>query len=192
MEGLRELKEKLKNIIPLPDNVQRRIGVVAVLTEALKKYKITPVIVGGFAVELWTMGKYATLDIDLIADGITEYASVLRDLGFSNNGGVWTYPDTDIIIEFPKPPLDGDYARLQPLVFQDYQLYVLGIEDIILDRVSAAKFWGDLASKEWAIYLLAAHYQKIDWIYCEKLVQEKLISDVFQEVKDEAEKLIQE
>jgi uncharacterized protein YjeT (DUF2065 family) len=51
MEGLRELKEKLKNIILLPDNVQRRIGVVAVLTEALKKYKITPVIVGGFAVE---------------------------------------------------------------------------------------------------------------------------------------------
>lgn len=192
MEERRELKEKLNKIIPLPDSLQRRIGVVAVLTEALKKYKITPVIVGGFAVELWTMGKYATLDIDLIADGITEYASVLHDLGFSNKGGVWIYPDTDIIIEFPKPPLDGDYARLQPLAFQDYQLYVLGIEDIILDRVSAAKFWGDLASKEWAIFLLAAHYQKIDWDYCEKLVREKLIGDVFQEVKDEAEKLLQE
>jgi hypothetical protein len=63
-----ELKRKLAEIVTKQDSVKRRLGVVAILTEALKKYAIRPVIVGGFAVELWTMGKYATLDIDLIKE----------------------------------------------------------------------------------------------------------------------------
>lgn len=171
------------------DSVKRRLGVVAILTEALKKYAIRPVIVGGFAVELWTMGKYATLDIDLIAEGIAEYGFVLRELGFKNNGGVWLYPETDIIVEFPKPPLDGDYERVQALNFEDLQFYVLGIEDIILDRISAAKYWQDLSSKEWAIYLMAAHYDKIEWSYCEQMAAEKQVSDLLQEIKNEAKNL---
>lgn len=186
---MEELKQKLLEILANQDSTMRRIGVVAILTQAFKKYFIIPVIVGGFAVELWTMGKYATMDIDLIADGIAEYGSILRELGFKNKGGVWTYPESDIVIEFPKPPLDGDYSRLQPLEFEDFQLYVLGIEDIILDRVSAAKHWQDLSSKEWATYLIAAHYDKIDWTYCERKAEEKQIIEVFQEIKTEAQNL---
>ncbi|MBZ4653758.1 MAG: hypothetical protein JG781_1097, partial [Peptococcaceae bacterium] len=69
---MEELKQKLTEILSNQDSIMRRIGVVAILTQAFKKYFIIPVIVGGFAVELWTMGKYATMDIDLIADGIAE------------------------------------------------------------------------------------------------------------------------
>lgn len=183
---MEQLKKDLLDVLIIEDSIKRRIGIVAILTEALKPLNIIPVIVGGFAVELWTMGKYATLDVDLIADGINYHSSVLYELGFENKGGVWRYPESDIVIEFPKAPLDGDYTRLQPLQFDKYQLYVLGIEDIILDRVSAAKHWKDQSSREWATYLMAAHYDRIDWEYCDSKVIEKQLADEFASIKEEA------
>jgi len=184
------LKNRLLDIIKTDDDIRKRIGIVAVLTDALKDYNVTPVIVGGFAVELWTMGKYATLDVDLVAEGISETAPVLYDLGFKNRGGVWTYPGSDVIIEFPKPPLDGDYNRLQPLDFDGNTVYLLGIEDILLDRVSALKHWRDESSREWAVFLAAAHFEKIDWMYCEKKAIEKQIDDELQLIKISAAELL--
>lgn len=59
----------------------------------------------------------------------------------------------------------------------------------LAEIVTATKYWQDLSSKEWAIYLMVAHYDKIDWSYCEKMAAEKQVSDLLQEIKKEAQNL---
>jgi len=189
---MEELRKQMQKALAQKDFIKRRLQIVTILTEALHKKNIVPVIVGGFAVELWTMGSYATMDVDIIAEGIADEGDVLTQLGLKNSGGVWTLPDSDIIIEFPKPPLDGDYQKLQPIETDRGQVYVLGIEDILLDRTSAAKFWRDQSSMEWAIYLAAAHFHRIDWKYCHETAQSKGIEDTLNHVKNEAMEIIKQ
>ena len=63
MRSERELK-RAKSIRSL---IERKLFIVGVITSELKKTGITPIIVGGSAVEFYTSGAYGSLDIDLIA-----------------------------------------------------------------------------------------------------------------------------
>ena len=36
---------------------------------------------------------------------------------------------------------------------------------------------------------MVAHYDKIEWSYCEKMAAEKQVSDLLQEIKNEAKNL---
>ena len=60
-------KERLEKIIASnKDKLLKKFEIIAIITEALKKLNVKPVIVGGQAVEFYTEGGYATMDIDII------------------------------------------------------------------------------------------------------------------------------
>jgi len=42
------------------------------------------------------------------------------------------------------------------------EVFVIGIEDLAIDRVAAAKFWESRADVQWAAKLLALHMNDID------------------------------
>src|SRR5690554_5302165 len=108
------LKNKLVSILrSSKDDLYKKIAVISVITEALKEFSVTPVIVGGQAVEFYTSGGYSTLDIDILCElRISEINSVLKPLGFEREGKYWTYPDSNLAIEVPSGPLAGSWDKV--------------------------------------------------------------------------------
>lgn len=58
-----ELDKLLAKAKEIGSPLERKIFFTAVLTEALKEEEIKPIIVGGTAVEFYTLGGYSTLDL---------------------------------------------------------------------------------------------------------------------------------
>lgn len=171
---IQEINKKYGN-----DPVRERLCIAAVICERMKEFANEVVMVGGSAVEFYTAASYMTKDIDFIAKDTLNIKRVMTDLGFLNDGdGIWYHNATSVIIEFPKGPLVGEYSRTTSLETGYGVVEIIGVEDIILDRVSAAKFWQD--TTEWAEYLLSSHYDNVDFEYLREKAKELLCSDTLE------------
>ena len=184
------LKDDLLECNAIRDRLERQVSIAGIITEALKPLGITPIVVGGTAVEFYTLGQYATLDIDFVGIINDEMKKVLEeDLGFLKDGRYWRIPQTDIMIEFPSDELAGTADKVQPVEYGGRQAYFIGIEDIILNRVQEAKHWNYLDSAEWARTLMITHYDNIDWSYCHKKAHEYDCAEKFEEIQRSAKKI---
>ena len=185
---MEELKKRLIECRNIQDRLQKQMTAAGVISEAFKKYKLTPVVVGGLAVEFYTLSSYLTQDIDMVIPGDAGANEIMPVLGFKKCDNVWVHEqDPTIIVDFPPSPLGGAWDKVLPVELDSGEVvYIISIEDIILDRTLAVKYWGD--SDEWAQYMMAAHYDDIDWSYCIKRAEEELCLDIFQKIKEWAEK----
>ena len=149
-----DVEEALSNV---DDLLNRRLVFVALLSRAVKGLEWpAPVIVGGNAVEFYTGGDYATADIDLV--GASEpLAVVLGGWGFARHGRHWIDESLGLIVEAPGSQLSaGEQAHVASVQVGDDVALVLGIEDLIIDRLNAAVHWGDDESLLWAESLIDA------------------------------------
>lgn len=179
---IKEIHEKF-----IDDPFSERYNIAALICEKSKKICNQLVVVGGSAVEFYTYASYVTLDIDFIASSTAKLAEVMRSLGFiEDERHTWYHKDTSMVVEFPKGPLDGDTNRLRPVKTDYGYVYIIGIEDIILDRISRrASKWQDESS--WPEYMIDTHFDDIDFDYINDKVSndpilkpfvDKAISDV--------------
>ena len=163
-----KLKNKIKNILSSEnDDLYKKIAIMAVVTKALKELNVKPIIVGGQAVEFYTSGGYTTMDIDMICEvSILKIDSKLKPLGFIREGKYWTLKDSDIAIEVPSGPLAGSRDKITEVeVEKGLNVYLIGIEDIIIDRLNSYKYWNVESDKEWIIGMIFVNYEDIDWKY---------------------------
>ncbi len=186
------LKSKINKIINSnKDKLYINIALTAVITEALKDIDIRPIIVGGQAVEFYTAGGYSTMDVDLVIPaGIQEINSVIKKLGFRKEGKYWTYDQLDFALEVPGPDLAGDYGKINEIEIEGLKAYIIGIEDIIIDRLNRYKFWKEYADQEWIIGMIYLNYDDIDWDYLyQKSESEKTLEEL-KELKEIVDKKI--
>ncbi len=163
--GVRRPREfrRLAEIVP---PFKQRLYFVAILTKFLEKHGIRPIVVGGHAVEFYTLGTYATVDIDLVSQGTEIIGELLTGWGFVKTGRHWLLPELDIEIEIPSAAPQGiDTSRLTKARIEDLVAYIIGIEDLIIDRLNACVHWKSQADCEWAAQLLKLHKNKIDLGY---------------------------
>lgn len=95
-------------------------------------------------------------------------------------------------IEIPDSRLDGSLERvLRVDVGDGYHLYVIGIEDLILDRLRAAVHWKSTSDEEWALLLLKTRWNDIDFAYLEQEAAkpERGVADLLAALKRQAEQL---
>ena len=147
-------------------NFEKMIGTVSILTELLGENQ-RPVIVGGLAVEIYTRNEYTTVDIDLILSQREKANEILLQLGFHKQGRHWFHPTLLVSVEIPNFVLeDADSARVLELILpDDMKVYVIGLEDIILDRLRACVHWNSNSDCEWAQRLFFLHKQNLDMEY---------------------------
>lgn len=183
-------KEKIREILANYDNSKAisRLNVAAVISDELKKYNNELVVVGGSAVEFYSAASYMTRDIDFIPRSLIGIKDTMLELGFKNDGNaIWYHPDAEIIVEFPKGPLDGSYEKVCVVETPYGDVSIIGIEDIIADRACAVQYWRD--SSEWTKYLLMTHFNSIDFDYLTKRAFEtgceKVLKEIIQEVEKE-------
>lgn len=83
----KDLTAMLETLKQEKDPLKKALGVLAVLTAALKPLGIKPILVGGRALEFYTLGGYATKDLDLIINGREQAKAVLAEMGFLRRPG---------------------------------------------------------------------------------------------------------
>lgn len=120
-----------------------------------------------------------TKDIDFIAKDDFQIAKIMTSLGFSiGEGYTWFHPDISVVVEFPKPPLLGDISRVTEVKTEYGVAEIIGVEDIILDRLKGREFWQD--NNELPEMMIYSHYESIDFVYLRKQAEYELVSDVLE------------
>ncbi len=152
-EHIKELRKRLEIAAKQTISEKRVIGVVEVITLALAQYQIYPVLVGGAAVEFYTSGRYATGDLDFVCPSSPDLSRVMERLGFTRYGKNWVDERLKLYIEFPSSSLaEGETYDL--IKGDDCEIRIISVEDLIVDRLSAFKFWKSLADARNVILLL--------------------------------------
>lgn len=177
---IRSLDIVKKELLQIVDPVKRRAFFIAMLSaEMTAKGVMPPIVVGGEAVEFYTQGAYTSGDIDLKAD-FDSMKEILLLWGFTGaeaNKRIWISKDLDIYIDWLGATLDEGIeaeARTNSITLdRGLKVRVLSFEDLIIDRLCAAKFWNDKDSEMWASAVLdvANRVRGLDIDYIRKRAQ---------------------
>jgi excisionase family DNA binding protein len=165
--------------------VERRLRFVGLLTKAIVDLGWSaPVVVGGYAVQYYTAGNYPTLDIDLV--GASEpVAQVLESWGFLREGRHWYDAELKFAVEVPGGQLDPhEKARVFGVRVEGVTAYILGIEDMIIDRLNACLHWNDAESCRWARTMLLTA-SELDEAYLEERAVADQVLDKLRELRIE-------
>jgi excisionase family DNA binding protein len=149
-------RSKLERLLTgTEETLRRRILFVGLLSAAVQDLGWpAPVVVGGHAVEFYSDGDYPTLDIDL-AGSSEPIAHVLSEWGFEREGRHWFDDALNIVVEVPGGHLSpAQLEHVASVRSQGVTAYVIGIEDLIVDRLAACVFWKHEDSCDWARTLI--------------------------------------
>ncbi|MDO4921491.1 MAG: hypothetical protein Q4E64_06670 [Phascolarctobacterium sp.] len=170
----------------ISDPVNERLLIAGLICSLAKDFSNELVVVGGSAVEFYTAASYMTKDIDFIAKDDFQISKIMTSLGFTiDDGYTWFHPDTSVVVEFPKPPLAGDINRLTEVETEYGTAKIIGIEDIILDRLKGREFWQD--NNELPEMMILSHYDDIDFEYLRSQAEYELVGDVLEKAISDVE-----
>lgn len=175
-----------------PDRFHRNLKALGYITYLCEKHSIQPILVGGSAVELYTVGEYTTYDVDLVLSGWEKASQLLEEIGFEKTAKHWYHETLQLPIEIPDSVLAGSMEKVIRIQTEEnFHFYVIGIEDIILDRARAAVYWNSKRDEEWVLLLMGAQFDKIDFDYLERTAQQepgKEVHDLLTKLKQDASK----
>lgn len=161
----------------LSDPLERRLAFIGLLTRAcVSRGWQPPVVVGGQAVEFYSAGGYATVDIDLVSAS-EPLDEILPDWGFDRRGRHWIRADLGLIVEAPGGRLaPGQRDRLTEVEVAGTAAYLLGLEDVIVDRLAACVHWSSESDCRWAAVLVGVHKADLDVEYLMAQAEEAEVS----------------
>lgn len=161
-----ELRKRVDGLAAEPDRTRRRLVALGALTARLAPESVEPILVGGFALELYTDGGYSTADVDLALPAGLEVDAAFADLGFEKRGRFWVRPELDLYFEAPAPAgLPGETAPRTELEVDGLRVVVLGVEDLLVDRLRAWVHWKSDEDGRWATRLATLYADDLDWAY---------------------------
>lgn len=169
--------------------LKRQLLAVALISHLLqKKGKEVPIVIGGLALSYYTREVYFTADIDLAYSDREALDEVLTEIDFEKKGRYWVNEDLKIAIEVPVGVLAEEDAPLEIVELgPELQCKIIGIEDLIIDRLNACKHWKSEIDCEMAELLIMRYFKELDWDYLEEKAR-KLENDLIQELEELKEK----
>ena len=176
----------LKKVKEINNPLKKKIFFLSVLTKALSKEK--PVIVGGCALEFYSTGGYTTGDIDIIYSDSKLVAKKLEKWGFSKKGRHWLNEELDILLEIAGSYLsDDEEKRITIVEIEGLKIYLISIEDLIIDRLNAFVHWKSSDDGYWAKELFFIYGKKLDLKYLYRRCSEEETLDDLKELIKELE-----
>ena len=149
-----------------PDPRRRRLIALGLLTRLLSAHDIEPILVGGGALEFYTAGGYATKDMDLALPATAEVDEAFAALGFEKEGRYWYHGELDLLFEAPAPAgLPGEDAPRTVVEIDGLRVVIIGIEDLLIDRLRAWVHWRSDEDGRWTRRLALLYPDRIDWEY---------------------------
>jgi hypothetical protein len=176
-------KEIIRLIRQTESPMKKQLLTVALISHLLqKKGKEAPIVIGGLALSYYTREVYFTADIDLAYSDRESLDEVLKELDFEKKGRYWVNEDLKIAIEVPVGVLAEEDAPLEIVeIGPELQCQIIGIEDLIIDRLNACKHWKSEIDCEMAELLIMRYKSELDWDYLENRAR-KPEFDIIQEL----------
>ena len=165
-----ETQEILEIIKKTESPLKRQLLMVALLTRLLKRVnKRAPVIIGGCALSYYSREVYFTSDIDLAYADREALDTVLKSIGFEKEGRYWAHEGLKVVIEAPASSLLGQDSSIEVVELgENLQCFIIGIEDLVIDRLNAFKHWKSEIDGEMVELLIRRYRNDLDWSYLEK------------------------
>lgn len=180
--GCRGTEDRLATLRDEPDPLRRRLLAVGMLTELLAPLAIKPIVVGGTAMEFYTAGGYATSDVDLALPSGPDVDAAFAEMGFEKVGRFWYRADLDLLFEAPAPAgLPGEDAARTEVDLDGLRVAIIGVEDLLLDRLRAWTHWNSDEDGRWTRRLAQLYAKEMDWGYLRERTKA---------VPEEAERLV--
>jgi hypothetical protein len=150
--------------------LKRQLLMVGFITKLLEeKGKKAPVVIGGCALSYYSREVYFTTDIDLAYAEREALDSVLKSAGFQQKGRYWVHEGLKMVIEAPASKLAEEEAPVEIVeVGEGLQCTIIGLEDLIIDRMNACKHWKSAIDCEMVELLVNRYYGDLDWLYLER------------------------
>lgn len=166
------------------DQLERRLRFVAVLTAAcVARGWQPPVVVGGHALEVYTGGGYATVDIDLVSMS-EPLEAILGEWGFERSGRHWIDAPLGLVVEAPGSRLDpGEREHLTAVRTESGTAYLIGIENLIIDRLNSCVHWSVDDDCVYAQALLLEHSERLDLPYLRERAAAERVAERLAEIE---------
>ncbi len=127
--------------------------------------------------ETYTAGQFTTGDVDITTTDRKATEDILARMGFKREGMVWYSEAIGVVVHivdiFPRRTEKTRVIHVGP-----YTVRVVGVEDLIVDRLAAAKFWRSQRDAEQAKALFDGFRKQIDIQYLRKRAREENVEDV--------------
>jgi hypothetical protein len=168
-----ELRRRLQGLRGEADPRRRRLLALGLLTAQLAPHRIEPILVGGGALEFYTGGGYATHDMDLALPHGSEVDAAFAAMGFRKEGRFWYHADLELLFEAPAPPgLPGEDAPRTEVEVDGLRVVVIGVEDLLIDRLRAWVHWKSDEDGRWTRRLAHLYADRLDWSYLRERTRE--------------------
>jgi hypothetical protein len=147
--------------------LKRQLLVLAFISQRMKKMgSQVPVLIGGCALAYYSREVYFTTDIDLACSDRAALDKVLRSIGFVVEGRYWIQHDMNLMVEAPASSLVGEDAPRETIELGNgLECCVIGIEDLLIDRMNACVHWNSSQECEMVDLLISLWSTEIDWDY---------------------------
>jgi Nucleotidyltransferase of unknown function (DUF6036) len=171
-------------VLGTDDPTERKIRFMALLTSALPKGKKPPILVGGSAIEIYLDGTLRTGDVDVVYK-VKALKKILASWRFELGRGLraWANEELVLAVDMVGEEYIGSYDRVTTITTDYGPVTVTAAEDLIVKRLSSAKFWSAPADVDQAYLLAKAHGDRIDWPYVEGEARKADVTDYLSKLK---------
>ena len=171
------------------DQFRRKVMFIGYLFGELSRLRVSAYLVGGQAVEIYTGGQFSTGDVDITTGDSEETAKLLLRLGFAKVGMIWLQEDLGIAVQ-----IVGSYPsrteKVRTLNIDGNEVKVVGVEDLIIDRLVASKYWrsNPKLDLEQATVLMDEFSDSLDLKYLQIRAVEEKVDDYLKTISRIAKK----
>lgn len=163
--------KKIINLIKKTESPLKRqlltVGLISKLLE--ERGKSAPIVIGGLALSYYTREVYFTADIDLSYSDRKALDEVLKEIDFRKKGRYWVNEDLKIAVEVPAGVLVGEESPVELVELRSgLECRIIGLEDLIVDRLNACKHWESRVDCEMVELLVTKYRVDLDWVYLRK------------------------
>lgn len=148
------------------------------------KVKHKPIIVGKFALTIYTQGFYPANIISLLYPDFPLLEKVLSELGYQRFGDLWLKDDINIEINKDFYLLTGTLNQIE--VDKEEILNVISLEDLILDMMRYCIEGDDLVC-DLVKMIIKSYYKALDFHYLYQRITDRRFIPKIKEFKKEAE-----
>lgn len=129
----------------------------------------------------YTQNDYTTRDIDFVSDGYNIIEELLLTLDFEKENRFFYRDDIEVAIEILDNHLEGDMNKVQKLELENgLFIYVISLEDIMIDRLRASLYWNSEDTSIWGFNLLTKNFRTLDISYIKNTLQTKQEKNEFE------------
>jgi hypothetical protein len=157
-----------------PNELRKKMLLLGYITDRLERKSQSVYLVGGQAVETYTAGQFTTGDIDITTTDRKATEEILGRIGFKQEGMVWINEAISVAVHIVDLiPNRTEKTRL--IHVGPYTVRVVGVEDLIIDRLAAAKHWKSTRGEEQARALFHVFAKQMDMKYLRKRATEEKV-----------------